>query len=226
METVAASAGLATATVLALRGRHDEVPPLFASALASIDAAETGRPPPGPGMPPAAPAAEGSYVTAYARLGRLFESDGTPLHPHVSYLAVADFAAAAARAERRLEAQTLLERALAQAVRTGTPAQQLAARARVLAPRARQRRGSTSAKALATRRRDRWPFERAQLRLDYGESGSAASGGSTTPSRSSPPASKLPPSRRRARDRRAEAELRACGVTARRPPPRPTRSPS
>ena len=38
MDTIAASADLATATVLALRGHHDQVQPLITSALARIDA--------------------------------------------------------------------------------------------------------------------------------------------------------------------------------------------
>lgn len=57
--------------------------------------------------------AQGNYVTAYAQLSRLFATDGTPLHHQFSYLAVAVLAAAAARAQRRLEAGMLLERALA-----------------------------------------------------------------------------------------------------------------
>ena len=61
METVAASADLAAATVAAMRGDHDQVAPLLASALASVDAAEyrgftarTGTPQASPRWPKAA----------------------------------------------------------------------------------------------------------------------------------------------------------------------------
>ena len=114
METVAGSADLATATVLAMRGDHDQVAPLLARVLAAVDTAEyrgfAARTRHAAGL---AALAQGNYVTAYAQLSRLFAADGTPLHHHFSYLAIADLAAAAARAERRLEARTLLERALA-----------------------------------------------------------------------------------------------------------------
>ena len=51
METVAASADLATATVLAMRGDLDRVQPLLTGALTSATAPSTARSPPGPGMP-------------------------------------------------------------------------------------------------------------------------------------------------------------------------------
>src|SRR4029077_21227713 len=96
MDTIAASAALATATVLALRGNHDRVQPLIASALARIDAtadrATVARARHAAGI---AALADGSYTTGYAQLRTLFDADGTPLHNHVSYLAIADLAAAA-----------------------------------------------------------------------------------------------------------------------------------
>jgi hypothetical protein len=56
-----------------------------------------------------------------------------PLHHHFSYLTIADFAAAAARAERPLEASTLLEQALARLdPAPGPRLDQLAGRARGL----------------------------------------------------------------------------------------------
>ena len=214
MDTIAASADLATATVLALRGDHDRVQPLITSALAKIDAtadrATAARARHAAGI---AALADGSYATAYARLRKLFDADGTPLHRHVSYLAIADLAAAAARAERHLEAQTLIERALAQVdPAPGPRLEQLAARARALVA------GPTSAeahfdKALADPAGDTWPFERAQLQLDYGEwlrrqrrindaKPVLAAALGTLRSLGATPWI-----------RRAEAELRACGVT-------------
>ena len=170
MDTIAASADLATATVLAMRGDHDGVQPLITSALAKIDAtadrATAARARHAAGI---AALADGSYATACAQLCKLFDADGTPLHHHVSYLAIADLAAAAVRVERHLEAQTLIERALAQAdPAPGPRLEQLAARARALLS------GTASAeahfdKALADPAGDIWPFERAELQLDYGE---------------------------------------------------------
>jgi DNA-binding CsgD family transcriptional regulator len=218
MDTIAASADLATATVLALRGDHDRVPPLIASALARIDAtadrATAARARHASGI---AALASGSYATAYARLRTLFDADGTPLHPHVSYLAIADLAAAAARAERRLEAQTLIERALAQVdPAPGPRLDQLAARARALLAEPDSAEAHF-AKALADPAGETWPFERAQLQLDYGEwlrrqrrindaKPVLAAALDTLRSLGATPWV-----------RRAEAELRACGVTAQAP---------
>jgi DNA-binding CsgD family transcriptional regulator len=215
MGTIAASADLATATVLAMRGDHDRVPPLIASALARVDAtadrATAARARHAAGI---AALAGGSYATAYARLRTLFDADGTPLHNHVSYLAIADLAAAAARAERSLEAHTLIERALAQVdPAPGPRLDQLAARARALLA------GNSSAeahfgKALADPAGDTWPFERAQLQLDYGEwlrrqrrinDAKPVLAAALETLRSLGAAPWI---------RRAEAELRACGVTA------------
>jgi hypothetical protein len=112
--------------------------------------------------------AEGGYLTAYARLGKLFGTDGAPLHNHVSYLAIADLAAAAVRAERHLEARVLLERALARVGPSpGSRLDQLAARAAGLLADAGA--GAHFGQALSDPAGDAWPFERAQLRLDYGE---------------------------------------------------------
>ena len=116
METVAAIADLTTATVLVMRGQHDQVGPLMASALAAVGADEyrsvAARARHAAGI---AALAEGNYLTAYAQLSQLFGADGMPLHQHVPYLAIADLAAAAVRAERRLEARTLIENALTRA---------------------------------------------------------------------------------------------------------------
>ena len=170
METVAGSADLTTAVVAAMRGEHDQVAPLLARVRAAVDTGEyrgfAARIWQTAGL---AALSQGNYVTAYAQLSRLFAADGTPLHHHFSYLAVADLAAAAVRAERRLEARTLLERALARVdPAPGPRLEQLAARARGLLA------GPDSAEAhfaapLADPAGETWPFERAQLQLDYGE---------------------------------------------------------
>jgi DNA-binding CsgD family transcriptional regulator len=170
METVACLADLATATVAAMRGDDDRVAPLLARVRAAVDTSEyrgfAARIRHAAGL---AALAQGNYVTAYAQLSALFAADGTPLHQRFSYLAIADLAAAAARADRRLEASTLVERALARVdPAPGPRLEQLAARARGLLA------GFADAEAyfaapLADPAGDTWPFDRAQLRLDYGE---------------------------------------------------------
>jgi DNA-binding CsgD family transcriptional regulator len=113
--------------------------------------------------------AQGNHVTAYAQLSQLFTADGAPLHHHFSYLAIADLAAAAARSERHLEAKTLLERALARVdAAPGPRLEQLAARARGLFADPADA-GAYFAAPLAESAGSTWPFERAQLQLDYGE---------------------------------------------------------
>ena len=170
METVAGSADLTTAIVAAMRGEHDQVEPLLARVRGAVDISEyrgfAARIRQTAGL---AALAQGDHASAYAQLSRLFAADGTPLHQHFSYLAVADLAAAAARGERRLEARTLLERALARVdPAPGPRLEQLAARARGLLAEPDSAEAHFAA-PLADPTGDTWPFERAQLQLDYGE---------------------------------------------------------
>ncbi|GAX58277.1 helix-turn-helix transcriptional regulator [Streptomyces olivochromogenes] len=170
METVAGSADLTTAVVAAMRGDHDQVAPLLARVRAAVDTSEyrgfAARIWQTAGL---AALAQGNYVTAYAQLSRLFAADGTPLHHHFSYLAVADLAAAAVRAERHLEARTSVERALARVdPAPGPRLEQLAARARGLLAEPDSAEAHFAA-PMADPTGDTWPFERAQLQLDYGE---------------------------------------------------------
>jgi DNA-binding CsgD family transcriptional regulator len=214
MDTIAASAELATATVLALRGNHDGVQPLIASALARVDAAAdratAARAHHAAGL---AALAEGSYLTGYAQLSQLFDAGGAPLHHHVSYLAIADLAAAAVRAERHLEARTLIDHALAQiGPAPGPRLDQLTARARGLlaAPAGAEAHYATAPPGPAG---DTWPFERAQLQLDYGEWLRRQ----RRINDAKPVLTTALDTFRRLRAapwaQRAEAELRACGVT-------------
>ena len=214
MEAVAASADLATAIVLAMRGGHDQVRPLVANALATIDAAEyrgfAARAWHAAGI---TALAEGSYLTGYAQLNQLFDADGAPLHHHVSYLGIADLAAAAVRAERHLEARTMVERALARVdPAPGPRLEQLAARARGLLAEPADAE-PYFAKALSDPAGDAWPFERAQLQLDYG----AWLRRQRRINDAKPVlAAALETFRRLGAapwTRRAEAELRACGMT-------------
>jgi DNA-binding CsgD family transcriptional regulator len=170
METVAASADLAAATVAAVRGDHEQVAPLLARVATMVDLAEyrgfAARARQAAGLNALA---QGSYEAAYAELSQLFAADGTPLHHHYSYLALADLAAAAVRAERGQEARAVLERALVRIdPAPGPRLAQLIARTRgLLADQASA--GDTFVRGLAGPAGDTWPFERAQLQLDYGE---------------------------------------------------------
>jgi DNA-binding CsgD family transcriptional regulator/tetratricopeptide (TPR) repeat protein len=219
MQTVAASADLVTATVLALRGEHEQVPALLARALSSAD--ETvyrgfaARIRYAAGL---AALGQGQYAAAYGQLRQQFAADGTPLHYHFSYYAIADFAAAAARADQRLEARTRLEWALARLGSSPGPRlEQLVARARGLLAEPDEA-GAHFAAGLRDPAGSTWPFERAQLQLDYGEW-----------LRRQRRINEAKPVLTAAREtfrrlgaapwtRRAESELRACGVAG---PPQP-----
>jgi DNA-binding CsgD family transcriptional regulator len=170
MRVVAASADAISATVLALRGESAAARKHAEQALAGADPAEDGL--------IAARAwralglvalAEGSHFLAFTQLQRLFSAEGIPAHNIFSYLGVCDLATAAVRADRRNEGRDLLERAFL--ALGGTPSPRLTmliARARgIVADPAEA--GGYFAAALADPAGDNWPFERAQLRLDYGE---------------------------------------------------------
>jgi len=170
MELIAASADVITATVLALRADSDAARKHAVRALATVDPAECGliaaRARRALGV---AALADGSYLQAFTQLRGLFSEDGTPLHNYASYLGMADLAAAAVRADRRMEGSDVIEHALGRLDGTASARiEQLIARARgILA-------GPDGAKAhfdnaLADPAGDQWPFERAQLRLDYAE---------------------------------------------------------
>ncbi|HEY3089050.1 MAG TPA: AAA family ATPase [Jatrophihabitantaceae bacterium] len=170
METVAGSADLTTATVAAMRGDHEQVAPLLARVRATVDTAEyrgyAARAWHAAGL---TALSQGAYVTAYAQLSHLLAADGTPLHHHFSYLAIADLAAAAARAERHLEARALLERVLGTVdPAPGPRLEQLAARACGLLAETDRAEAHFTA-PLADSAGDAWPFEWAQLQLDYAE---------------------------------------------------------
>jgi DNA-binding CsgD family transcriptional regulator len=170
MELVAAGADLIAATVLAMRGdsgaarRHVDRPLGHAELAESGFVAARARRALG-----IAALADGSHLLAFTQLRQLFTEEGAPVHNIFSYLGVADMAAAAVRADRRMEGQDVLERALSPLGRIASPRlEQLIARARgiLASPDAAE---AHYGKALADPAGDQWPFERAQLRLDYGE---------------------------------------------------------
>jgi DNA-binding CsgD family transcriptional regulator len=170
MDIVAASADVITATVLALRADSGGARRHAARALATVDPAECGlvaaRARRALGV---AALADGSHLQAFTQLRGLFGEDGTPLHNYASYLGVADLAAAAARADRRIEGRDVIEHALGRLDgRASARLEQLIARARgILADPADSE--AHFDKALADPAGEQWPFERAQLRLDYAE---------------------------------------------------------
>ena len=170
MENVAASADVITATVLAMRADSAAARRHAARALATVDPAENGliaaRARRARGV---AALADGSYLLAFTQLRGLFNDDGTPLHNYASYLGVADLAAAAVRADRRMEGRDVIEHALSHLNGMASPRlEQLIARARGLLAGPAESEAYFD-KALADPAGDQWPFERAQLRLDHAE---------------------------------------------------------
>ena len=170
MPFVAAAADLIAATVLAMRAESGAARTHADRVLANADLAESGfvaaRARRALGI---AALADGSHLLAFTQLRQLFSEEGAPVHNIFSYLGVADIATAAVRADRRMEGQDVLERVLSHVHGTASPRlEQIIARARgILA-------GPDGAeahfdKALADPAGDQWPFERAQLRLDYAE---------------------------------------------------------
>jgi DNA-binding CsgD family transcriptional regulator len=215
MDIVAASADVITATVHALRGDSVAARRHAARALAAIDPAECGlvaaRARRALGV---AALADGSYLQAFTQLRGLFSEDGTPLHNYASYLGVADLAAAAVRADRRIEGCDVIEHALSRLNGNASARlEQLIARARgILAgPGGAEAHFGT---ALAGPAGDQWPFERAQLRLDYAEWLRRR----RRINDAKPVLTEALGTFRRLGARswaqRAEAELRACGVAA------------
>jgi DNA-binding CsgD family transcriptional regulator len=170
MNIVAASADAITATVLALRADSGAARWHAARALATVDPAECGlvaaRARRALGV---AALADGSYLQAFTQLRGLFGEDGTPLHNYASYLGVADLAAAAVRADRRIEGSDVIEHALSRLDGTvSARLEQLIARARGILAEPSNSEAHFD-KALSGPAGDQWPFERAELRLDYAE---------------------------------------------------------
>ena len=115
MELVAASADLIAATVLALRADSGAARRHADRALASADPAESGlvaaRARRALGV---AALADGSHLSPSRSSAGCSARKARPSTTYVSYLGVADLAAAAVRADRRMEGQDVLEQALSQ----------------------------------------------------------------------------------------------------------------
>ena len=213
MDLVAAAADLITATVLAMRADSGAARTHADRALAHADPAEGGllaaRARRALGI---AALTDGSHLLAFTQLRQLFSEEGAPVHHIFSYLGVADIAAAAVRADRRMEGRDVVERAISRLDGAASPRlEQLIARARgILA-------GPDGAevhfgKALADPAGDQWPFERAQLRLDYAEWLRRRRRINDAKPVLTQALATFRQLRARSWAQRAETELRACGV--------------
>jgi DNA-binding CsgD family transcriptional regulator len=116
--------------------------------------------------------ADDDYPTAFEQLRQLFGPDGTPCHRHVSYLAAGDLALAAARADRGPDGREIIKQiAELQATATRWPSprlRRLLARADcLLADPATPHAYPDD--LLSDPAGEQWPFERAQLSLEYGQ---------------------------------------------------------
>jgi DNA-binding CsgD family transcriptional regulator len=215
MELIAAAADLITATVLALRADSAAARRHADRILAHADLAGSGllaaRARRALGI---AALADGSHLQAFTQLRQLFSEEGAPVHNIFSYLGVADIATAAVRADRRMEGQDVLERALSHLDGPASPRlEQLIARARGILSDPDGAEAHFD-KALADPGGDQWPFERAQLRLEYAEWLRRR----RRINDAKPVLTQALGTFRRLQARslaqRAEAELRACGVAA------------
>jgi DNA-binding CsgD family transcriptional regulator len=222
MDIVAASADAITATVLALRADSGAARWHAAKALAAVDPVECGlvnvRARRALGI---AALADGSYLKAFTQLRGLFGEDGTPLHNYASYLGVADLAAAAVRADRRMEGCDVIEHALRRLDgRASARLEQLIARARGILADPSEAEAHFE-KALSDSAGDQWPFERAQLRLDYAERLRRRRRINDAKSVLTEALGTFQRLGARSWAQRAQAELRACGVPVTSAPPKP-----
>jgi DNA-binding CsgD family transcriptional regulator len=222
MGVVAASAHAITATVLALRADSVAARGQAERALAGAGPAENGliasRAWRALGV---AALAEGKHFFAFTQLRQLFSEEGVPVHNIFSFLGVADIATAAVRADRRADGRGVVERALGNL--GGPPSPRLAqvmARARgILADPAEA--GAYFEAALADPAGEQWPFERAQLRLDYAEWLRRRRRINEAKPELMMAAETFRRLGARASGQRAEAELRASGIAASSPQPAP-----
>jgi DNA-binding CsgD family transcriptional regulator/tetratricopeptide (TPR) repeat protein len=209
----AAAADLIAATVLALRADSDAAHRHVDRVLANPGLADSGliaaRARRALGI---AALAEGSHLLAFAHLRQLFSDEGVPVHNIFSYLGVADLATAAVRADRRMEGCDVLERALSQLGGNVSPRlEQLIARARGILAGPDEAEAHFG-KALGDPAGEQWPFERAQLRLDYAEWLRRRRRINDAKPVLTQALGTFQRLRARSWEQRAEAELRACGV--------------
>jgi DNA-binding CsgD family transcriptional regulator len=167
-----AAGTLITATIEAARGETSRARALVLTALAADPEQSrviTARARHALGL---CALADDDYPTAFEQLRQLFGEDGTPSHQHVSYLAAGDLALAAARADGGPEGREIFKRitaVLATAASRPSPRlRQLLIRADcILADQSTP--DAYPEDVLSDPAGGQWPFERAQLRLEYGQ---------------------------------------------------------
>jgi len=170
MAVLAINADLVVATVYAMRGQIDDARGRAERALITLDPIEstamTCRARRALGL---AALAEGNHLLAYVQLRRLFDAEGSPVHQHVSHLGVADLAASAVGAELVEEGQELIAGAYAHlGSAPSARVEKLYERAKAILAGPDQAE-THFARALTTDSDDRWPFEFAQVQLDYAQ---------------------------------------------------------
>ncbi|WP_256862885.1 LuxR family transcriptional regulator [Microbispora sp. GKU 823] len=117
----------------------------------------------------AAAMAEGDYEAAYENARVVFDADGAPVHYHASYPALPELAESAARVGREAEAIEIVERSACTLARGGSSRlRSLVRHSRALLAEPEHAEPEFLA-ALADPALERWPFERAQAVLKYGE---------------------------------------------------------
>lgn len=173
LENVVVGAPVLRATLLALRGDTEEARAAVQRAVHGID------------LPNcrslqvrthyalgAAALAEGDHAAAYDRFRAVYtrQPEPSPLHFHASDYYLADLVAAAVRTGRAEDARLVLDTARRRLAEGETSARLTAivhrAEALLAEPDHAERHFTA---ALADPAGDQWPFERAQVRLDYAE---------------------------------------------------------
>jgi DNA-binding CsgD family transcriptional regulator len=173
LENVVVGAPVLRATLLALRGDTEEARAAVQRAVHGID------------LPNcrslqvrthyalgAAALAEGDHAAAYDRFRAVYtrQPEPAPLHFHASDYYLADLVAAAVRTGRTEDARLVLDTARRRLAEGETSARLTAivhrAEALLAEPDEAERHFTA---ALADPAGDQWPFERAQVRLDYAE---------------------------------------------------------
>jgi DNA-binding CsgD family transcriptional regulator len=112
--------------------------------------------------------ADGDHETAYRQFRLQFDTEGDPVHYHGSHAALAELAAAAVRTGHEPEAAEIVQRAEKRLAGATSP------RLHALLHRARALLEPEDAEAhfqeaLGDPAGEQWPFERAQVLLDYAE---------------------------------------------------------
>ncbi|SDM47422.1 helix-turn-helix transcriptional regulator [Allokutzneria albata] len=112
---------------------------------------------------------DGDHEAAYEQFRQLFTAEGDPVHYHCSYPGIGELAAAAVRIGRHQEAAEVVERAAKRLEgRFSARTSALVSRARALLAEPEEAESHFEA-ALADPAGEQWPFERAQILLDYAE---------------------------------------------------------